>query len=576
MQCTYGKVCGKVYGEQTRTRSRAQMPDIQGTFIQGTASILGGDRGTDFPTDFPMKRGMQREETWELRLWWSGHKRRRGALALAAPLCLVLVLAPAAVLSGSPSPGLRGGDSCSGREAGGLLELALDPWTPAAFLGNASDGFAADSRSRGSAAATFARFETGILHIPRLDGGHFASLELSSRNLIAKLDRSVSLEPDSAGARTLVHGPSKDFQLVKRVKHSDGEWWSGSVPASAMSTAEVVARLRKGFTLIFNSVDCRFPALARLAEGLEEELGYVVQMNAYLSPKHSQGFEVHWDPMETLVLQLEGNKTWSIYDPIIHLPRPAQRYKPPAADIDMSSRRVVKLTPGSTLYLPRGWLHEATTNASSPTVLENIGSSDLLRLARGQGSASLHLTVGIEAQHATWAQVLHAAVTILVEDSLLPPASGILVHLALCDAALELVVLRTSLLSSSSGASCPSIFAAVSELPGGLGLAAAKRALHADGLAPSTSVSSLWSQLPLTRSVDDTDEAEEEMAGWRGRKGRRRRGEEDEEDTPVEHVASYIAEKGDAALAMTMSSARAIVLEGGRARCQEAVEAVRR
>ena len=263
----------------------------------------------------------------------------------APALVLALCAFPFNIAAG-PSPGLRQGTCSADR---GLLELAFDPWT-AAFLGNAS-GETREARA-GDGSATFAPFETGILHIPRADEMHFADLKLSGRSLLSTLGQSVSLEK-GAECGPPQHGPSKDFQLVKRVKGKDGEWWSGSVPASDMRATEVVAWLRKGFTLIVNSVDCRFPALAQLAEGLERELGYVTQMNAYLSPRNSQGFEVHWDPMETLVLQLEGNKTWSIYDPIIHLPQPSQRYKPSAAEINVSSRRAVTLSPGSTLYLPR-------------------------------------------------------------------------------------------------------------------------------------------------------------------------------------------------------------------------------
>lgn len=288
-------------------------------------------------------------------------------------LILLLIPLPFDPIAASDHPVLRQGSCSSDR---GLLDVALDPFKTA-FLGGGEEATSVEygnvSYSTDVSTATFAQFEAGILHIPRADDMYFSRLELSSRSLLSMLGQSVSLEKGLEGA-PLAHGPSKDFQLVKRVKGKDGEWWSGSVPASEMSAPEVVAWLRKGFTLIFNSVDCRFPKLAHLAEGLENELGFVVQMNAYLSPRNSQGFEVHWDPMETLVLQLEGNKTWSIYEPIIDLPQPAQRYKPKAAEIDASSRRVVTLSPGSTLYLPRCGAHLCLPRAAILCVLERDGT----------------------------------------------------------------------------------------------------------------------------------------------------------------------------------------------------------
>ncbi len=359
----------------------------------------------------------------------------------------MLFLLSSIVLLGSSgaqsSPGLRRADdeSCSTKHgASNLLKAALEPWTSADFLSTTSGTHEVEG-------ATFARFEKGILFIPRASTSHFMELELSSRAIFTMLGRSVSLEPGSEGA-AMLHGIGKDFQVVKRVRGKDGEWWSGSAPATSMTPPEVVAWLRKGFTLIFNAVDCRFSALARLAEQLEDEIGFVVQMNAYMTPKNAQGFEVHWDPMDTMVLQLEGNKTWSIYDPIIHLPRPEQRYKPSANEVDTNSRQSVTLSPGSTLYLPRGWLHEATTNASSAARLRKVGNLDALRLfSPGQGTSSLHISVGIDAQHFTFQRVLHTIITSLRRTSRLTPRMTHLMHVALHDATLRQVSVSSCVLS---------------------------------------------------------------------------------------------------------------------------------
>ena len=262
---------------------------------------------------------MQQLQQWSnIQNWTRPSKMLYRLLLLQAACCLVV--APS-------SPGLRtggagvGNERCSSNERGsspGILSIALEPWTTAAFLGctlantseasvpehsstHRSPASMTEGRSSEGSGATLAPFETGIVHIPRNIPAHFALLQLSTRDIMSMLGRSVSLERETEGSRTMQHGLGKDFQVVKRVKGPDGEWWSGAAPPTSMTPPEVIAWVRKGFTLIFNSVDCRFPALAALAAGLEQELGFVIQMNAYMTPKNSQGFEVHWDRMYGLL-----------------------------------------------------------------------------------------------------------------------------------------------------------------------------------------------------------------------------------------------------------------------------------
>lgn len=119
--------------------------------------------------------------------------------------------------------------------------MALDPWTTVDFLGNASAGKGVGAGALGTGdtrhGASFAPFETGILHIPRASATHFSGLGLSSRDILSMLTRSVSLEPGSEGS-AMVHGLSNDFQLAKRVK---GSGLSSSLPSSCLLCMRALA-----------------------------------------------------------------------------------------------------------------------------------------------------------------------------------------------------------------------------------------------------------------------------------------------------------------------------------------------
>ena len=113
------------------------------------------------------------------------------------------------------------------------------------------------------------------------------------------------------------------------------------------------------------------------AGALSADLAHPVQINAYITPKQSQGFSAHYDVHDVFVLQITGSKRWVIHDPVHPDPLPNQpwtRYRSAVescAAEDPSADHV--LEEGDVLYLPRGFIHSA----------------------EALGGVSIHLTIGI-------------------------------------------------------------------------------------------------------------------------------------------------------------------------------------
>jgi bifunctional lysine-specific demethylase and histidyl-hydroxylase NO66 len=168
------------------------------------------------------------------------------------------------------------------------------------------------------------------------------------------------------------------FRLVKEGAQlppagytEDIAWRPGSFSGTAV--VERVAReFEQGATLVLQALHLHWPAAALYCRSLEQSLGCPVQVNAYLTPAAARGFAVHHDTHDVFVLQVSGRKRWRLYEPVLELPLKHQRWSPrlgdPGPPVDE-----FELEAGQTLYLPRGWPHEATTSDDE----------------------SLHLTVGI-------------------------------------------------------------------------------------------------------------------------------------------------------------------------------------
>ncbi|MGX6603806.1 cupin domain-containing protein [Micromonosporaceae bacterium Da 78-11] len=134
-----------------------------------------------------------------------------------------------------------------------------------------------------------------------------------------------------------------------------------------------------GATLVLQGLHRLWPPLIEYARELGSELNQPLQVNAYLTPPGSQGFNTHYDTHDVFVLQVDGTKRWRIHEPVLPDPLEKQAWGGRADEVGASAQGEpaldVVLEPGDALYLPRGWLHSA----------------------EAQGARSLHLTIGVRA-----------------------------------------------------------------------------------------------------------------------------------------------------------------------------------
>ena len=173
-----------------------------------------------------------------------------------------------------------------------------------------------------------------------------------------------------------------------RLARMDGSQHTATVDAGAHALPALYRSFSAGSTIIVDGLHTFWPPVRDLCRTLLAELGMQVQANLYVTPRAAKGFGCHWDGHDALILQIEGQKLWTVYDSADLLPHPASSGA--AYDTGTAPGRDITLRAGDVLYIPRGMPHRAATGAE----------------------ASVHLTVGLVA--ATWQDLLIAGIEELV------------------------------------------------------------------------------------------------------------------------------------------------------------------
>jgi hypothetical protein len=143
-----------------------------------------------------------------------------------------------------------------------------------------------------------------------------------------------------------------------------------SVPI--VDSGKLKSILEGGATLVVDSVDEMLPAVTEAACELSDVVFEPVQTHVYATCGDAPAFAPHWDVLDVLAVQVEGEKHWDVYGP--GTPSPLD------AETDADNVRPAEpewsgvLQPGDALYLPRGWWHGV----------------------HGTGGTSLHLSFGFQ------------------------------------------------------------------------------------------------------------------------------------------------------------------------------------
>jgi hypothetical protein len=127
---------------------------------------------------------------------------------------------------------------------------------------------------------------------------------------------------------------------------------------------------RDGGTIVFRDMHRYWPPITELSWELSRELGCAVTVNAYLTPRDTQGLTPHFDYHDLLLVQVAGTKSWYSYSHNADLPLDNNNWRsiirsvttpPPPRDTPIAE--TTQLDVGDVLFVPRGSSHAARTSS---------------------------------------------------------------------------------------------------------------------------------------------------------------------------------------------------------------------
>lgn len=145
----------------------------------------------------------------------------------------------------------------------------------------------------------------------------------------------------------------------------------------------VSALLQKGATFVLDYLEGIDPEIGAVARCLERLFGTHTSCNMYCSWQRVAGYASHFDTMDVIAIQIEGEKLWNIYEGRFPQATFSPGIRPSDFSVEQTNRmkgriaQQVTMRPGDILYLPRGVYHDALATDTASLHL-SFGASPLV------------------------------------------------------------------------------------------------------------------------------------------------------------------------------------------------------
>ena len=165
----------------------------------------------------------------------------------------------------------------------------------------------------------------------------------------------------------------EDYRFVRRQRYQEDDGFYPATRHGLIDAAETEKFFReKGGSIVIDHCHRYHEPVNALWQELMAVFRFPVTCTVYYTPPSHMTFPVHWDTDDVFVLQLQGRKFWSIYDPVIRDPLEHHQWGKYDYELGPPVLETI-LEPGDVLYVPRGHPHGVVAHPDEASLQITVG-----------------------------------------------------------------------------------------------------------------------------------------------------------------------------------------------------------